>query len=872
MISAELTSPLRVGLNVEPEVRPTLTRSDIAFGCLTEQIQRQKSHPEQPYPDSLLALIVTSVEPAGYVQILTILESKGKASKDQAIALREQITANPKEAPYLAWRAYLEERLAQYHDNPTLYAITENDFRVLNFYPTKQLTEHFPQDFPAVKQLREEITSAFRPAMSVSHLLEEVERSLTLGRIRLTQVLGEVMRKKEERMEAGERKYIRLAISASDLIFEVERAAGEPGKMKAIVADVEKRVADRKEKQTREKAERKAATTPRILHAKQEALYQRYLAQLLRLKGPAVMAIAAYALATSPITKPYVIDFPLGVLDATWSQGVRPMFMDKLHLPPTTELAEQTRANQPVTIEDSTGTPITVRFAPEGGLKNYVSIDGISQYMIAYAVGNEDPTFYTNAGYNVPDIIKAFFGKITPSQIKSIMPFIREGGASTITQQVARNLLFSPEYARTESLPRKVKEWLLADEITRNYPKNKILEMYLNVIYLGNQCNGVPAAAQIYFGKDAKDLDRAQSLLLTAMIQSPTTYDPTTSEGKIALLNHAKDVLDNLIKKGAVNPDEKSEILKELDQVKILTPEVPQERNFYNGMVFGELEKMFGKNLPNYSVEVQTTLEAGIQKVAVEEAAKLKGTNSIAVLDIIDKEKASLVSAMAGNISPADLLIETEKGRFSMLDLMTAFSIDLGGRHLEPTVIKSIKVDGQEVCSTKGAIGTSGFCPGLTLTPADFQGGTEIPDLGYQADISHFMVNGKLFHLLRAKAGTDEKSSIIAILTDADEKEALKTLDKLVKSRAKYLSGAAYYGEQPVSTRLQSVHPVTLTQSAGGEVRPVGWKEYQEKQGAGIRAESRAVSNAKRNEMIRGQKAVRAGLRRAQARQTGVRI
>ena len=119
------------------------------------------------------------------------------------------------------------------------------------------------------------------------------------------------------------------------------------------------------------------------------------------------------------------------------------------------------------------------------------------------------------------DIFRAFWQNYTSGEIVS--------GASTITQQVARALLFEPEEAGERTYMRKVREALLAAEITRKYSKDEILELYLNEIYFGNLAYGVQAAAETYFGASAANLDMAQSSFLAGLPQAPSVYDVYTN-------------------------------------------------------------------------------------------------------------------------------------------------------------------------------------------------------------------------------------------------------------------------------------------------------------------------------------------------------
>src|SRR4029078_10787737 len=102
-------------------------------------------------------------------------------------------------------------------------------------------------------------------------------------------------------------------------------------------------------------------------------------------------------------------------------------------------------------------------------------------------------------------------------------------GASTITQQLARALLLSPEERVEQSYTRKAREIILAAEITRRYSKDDILELYLNEIYYGNLAYGIEAASETYFGKTANQLELAEASFLAGLPQSPSVYDIYTN-------------------------------------------------------------------------------------------------------------------------------------------------------------------------------------------------------------------------------------------------------------------------------------------------------------------------------------------------------
>ncbi|MFD3166726.1 transglycosylase domain-containing protein [Herpetosiphon sp. NSE202] len=169
-------------------------------------------------------------------------------------------------------------------------------------------------------------------------------------------------------------------------------------------------------------------------------------------------------------------------------------------------------------IYDRNGT-LLYEFVGEGR-RTPVNLDEVSKHLINATVAAEDASFFENSGVNYFSIARATFANITQQSVGA-------GGASTITQQVVRLIVLTPEERQDPNVySRKVKEIILAQELNTVYSKNEILELYLNEIPYGNLSYGVQAAAQNYFGIDAKDLDIAQASLLGGIPQLPTTYDP----------------------------------------------------------------------------------------------------------------------------------------------------------------------------------------------------------------------------------------------------------------------------------------------------------------------------------------------------------
>jgi penicillin-binding protein 1C len=172
-------------------------------------------------------------------------------------------------------------------------------------------------------------------------------------------------------------------------------------------------------------------------------------------------------------------------------------------------------------IYDRNGNLIYEIIDPNAGRRTYVTIDEISPYLIAATIATEDKDFYTNPGFDPWGILRALWQNYTSGKVVS--------GASTITQQLARTFLLSPEERTQITTRRKAREIVLAAEITRKYSKNEILELYLNENNYGNLAYGIEAAAETYFNTTADQLDLARASFLAGLPQAPATYDIFTN-------------------------------------------------------------------------------------------------------------------------------------------------------------------------------------------------------------------------------------------------------------------------------------------------------------------------------------------------------
>jgi penicillin-binding protein 1C len=186
-------------------------------------------------------------------------------------------------------------------------------------------------------------------------------------------------------------------------------------------------------------------------------------------------------------------------------------------LPSVEDLQQRASTFETTRIFDRNGNLLYEILDPSTGRRTFITLDKISPYLVAATIATEDKSFYSHPGFDWTAIARAFWQNFRGGETLS--------GASTITQQLARGLLFSPEERTEQSYMRKVREALLAAEITRRYTKDQILELYLNEFYYGNLAYGVEAASETYFDITADKLDLAQASFLAGLPQAPSIYD-----------------------------------------------------------------------------------------------------------------------------------------------------------------------------------------------------------------------------------------------------------------------------------------------------------------------------------------------------------
>lgn len=342
-------------------------------------------------------------------------------------------------------------------------------------------------------------------------------------------------------------------------------------------------------------------------------------------------------------------------------------------LPDVDTLRTRTSQFQTTRILDRNGNLLYEIIDPTAGRRTYVRLDEISPYVVAATIATEDKDFYNHPGFDPWAILRAFWQNYTSGETVS--------GASTITQQVARMLLLSPEERAQRSYSRKLREALLAIEITRRYSKDEILEIYLNEVNYGNLAYGIEAAAETYFGVSAKDLTLAQASFLAGLPQAPAVYDIYTNPE--ATLTRHRQVLvlmyqlsqergciqvSNAPEPVCVGVQDAVSAANEIQAYEFPQPEIPVRYPHWVQYARGQLEALFdAQTIYRSGFTVYTTLDPGLQALAEqivrEQLAALVNRNVTNGALVAIRPSTGEILALVGS---ADFYNEAISGQVNM--------------------------------------------------------------------------------------------------------------------------------------------------------------------------------------------------------------
>jgi 1A family penicillin-binding protein len=342
-------------------------------------------------------------------------------------------------------------------------------------------------------------------------------------------------------------------------------------------------------------------------------------------------------------------------------------------LPSVSDLRERASQFETTRILDRNGNLLYEIIDPNAGRRTYVPLEKISPYVVAATIATEDKDFYSHPGFDPLAIIRALWENYRTQG--------KGGGASTITQQLARRLLLSPEERVQRTYTRKAREIILAAEITRRYTKDEIIELYLNENYYGNLAYGIEAAAETYFGKTADQLDLAEAAFLAGLPQSPSTYDIYTNP-EVTLARHQQVLVlmfqlsmergcipvSNSDTPVCVTPPDATNAANEIKAYPFRPPTIEMRYPHWVNYVREQLEEMYDpQTIYRSGFTIYTTLDPNLQdraqQIVTEQVASMVDKNAHDGALVAIKPSTGEILAMVGS---ADFYNEAISGQVNM--------------------------------------------------------------------------------------------------------------------------------------------------------------------------------------------------------------
>lgn len=284
----------------------------------------------------------------------------------------------------------------------------------------------------------------------------------------------------------------------------------------------------------------------------------------------------------------------IGLLAAVSLAGVLPDLPRVPELPPLPPIQRDAQ----VTYVDRTGAVLGVRggrYAPP------VDLNRLPAYVPGAFVAIEDRRFYEHTGFDPLGIARAVVADLADG---------KRQGASTITQQLARNLFLNSD----RTLERKANELLYAVQLERTYSKKQILGLYLSRVYFGSGAYGIEAASQRFFNKPAARLTVREAAMLAAVMKSPTNYNPALEPQRSA--ERTRLVLDAMAETGVITPKQRAKALSETPKVYKTAANAPAQ--YFVDWLDGQTRARVGQ--PKQDLVVETTLDLRLEGAAAQAA------------------------------------------------------------------------------------------------------------------------------------------------------------------------------------------------------------------------------------------------------------
>jgi penicillin-binding protein 1A len=231
-----------------------------------------------------------------------------------------------------------------------------------------------------------------------------------------------------------------------------------------------------------------------------------------------------------------------------------------------------------------------------------VRFEKIPRYLIDAVVSVEDDQYWHHPGVDVYALMAAVYEVVTTGR--------KTRGGSTITMQVARNFFLSPE----QTYARKFNEILLALKIEKELDKEKIIELYLNKIFLGHRAYGISAAAQVYYDKKLLDITLAQAAMIAGLPKAPSRYNPISNPQRALIRRNY--ILGRMRILDYISEEEFDLALNEPVSAELRTKRTATEAQYVSELVRAELFEQYGEEVYKAGLKVYTTIDGELQGVA----------------------------------------------------------------------------------------------------------------------------------------------------------------------------------------------------------------------------------------------------------------
>ncbi|PWU23287.1 penicillin-binding protein [Candidatus Cerribacteria bacterium 'Amazon FNV 2010 28 9'] len=270
--------------------------------------------------------------------------------------------------------------------------------------------------------------------------------------------------------------------------------------------------------------------------------------------------------------------------------------------------------------------------------RSLVTLSDVPQYFLDATISIEDKEFYTHHGFDIAGILRALRNTLLHQDVQ---------GGSTITQQLVKNTLLTPE----KTVTRKIKELILAIQVEQTLSKNEILQMYINEVPYGGTVYGVEEASEEYFGIHAKDLSLAQATFLAGLPAAPSAYSPNGNGIDLAI-ERQHEVLRRMVEDKKITPIQASEA--EGETLTFAKPGDDIKAPHFVMYIKDLLVKEFGEGLVSQGgLEVTTSLDLPLQEhveqIVHDEVASLHGYRVSNGAALVTNPNTGAILAMVGS-------------------------------------------------------------------------------------------------------------------------------------------------------------------------------------------------------------------------------